>query len=57
MARSGREMTKTAPCRVGPNVDGAVELLDVGLDDVHADTAAGDIGVWVLVENPGRKTS
>ena len=29
---------------VGSDVDGAAQVLDPALDDVHADAAAGDLG-------------
>ena len=37
------------------DVDDAADLLDVRLDDVHADAAAGDVGDRPAVEKPGRK--
>jgi hypothetical protein len=49
---SGSEMTKVEPLPgTRFDVDAAVELLDVGLDHVHADTAAGNIRGHIL----GRK--
>ena len=39
----------------GANLDRAVELLDVGLDHIHADPAPGDVGNLVLVEKAGQE--
>ena len=50
---SGSEMMKVVPLPGdGLDVDRAVELLDVGLDHVHADAATGDVGRDIL----GRET-
>ncbi len=41
--------------RHGRQIDGAADLVDVGLDHIHADAAAGHAGDLAAVEKPGAK--